>query len=64
MWVVNVIPLAVVISTLILRTSFLMNSNRSLLMWSLAPELTIYAVRREVNESIEITSGSVAMIAL
>jgi len=33
-------------------------------MWSLAPELTIYAVRREVNENIEITSGSVAMIAL
>jgi len=33
-------------------------------MWSLALESTIYAVSREVDENIEITSGSVAVIAL
>ena len=33
-------------------------------MWSLAPELTIHAVRREVDENIEITGGSVAVTAL
>jgi len=33
-------------------------------MWSLALELIIHAVRREVNENIEITSRSVAVTAL
>jgi len=33
-------------------------------MWSLALESIIYTVGREVDENIEITSGSVAMTAL